>query len=92
MFGERLTLVQEEGLPNVWERGRGELNLNISKKLSNRSKITLRARNLLNPAYEFYYKFEGDADIYDKYLADGDYIFRSYKKGRSYSLSYSYIF
>lgn len=92
VFGERLSLISEEGVPNIYERGRAELNFSVAKKLGKRSKITFRARNLLNPAYEFYYKFESSDEINEKFLVDGDYLFSTNKRGRRYSVSYSYTF
>lgn len=95
LFGERLSFISEGGLPSIYERGRGELNFSISKKLGKASKITLRARNLLNPSYEYYYKFTSSDAVEEKFTDknDGeDFIFSSYKKGRKFSISYSYTF
>lgn len=94
-FGKRLALVQIKGVPNIFEQARGELNFNISKKIGTRSKITFRAKNLLNPEYKWSYEFRGEGyeEIanYDNWK-DNEYVFRSYRKGRRYSVSYSYTF
>ena len=110
-FGTRLALIQTNGTPHIFEKGRGELNFNISKQISPRSKITFRARNLINPEYKWVYQFNNideeslrvqlennpDWDVdsfsanYERFQ-EGEYIFKSFKKGRDFSISYSYTF
>jgi hypothetical protein len=94
-FGKRLAFVTSNPVPNIFEQGRGELNFNISKKLSDRSKITFRAKNLINPKYEWKYEFkvvgEETPAFYEQWK-DNDYVFKSYRRGRRFSISYSYTF
>lgn len=92
MFGDRMVAVQQLGTPNLYEKGREELNFNISKKVGQLSKITFRIRNILNPDYTVFHKFQGSNERYDAFNENGPYIFTQYKKGRRYSLSYSMTF
>ena len=92
IFGDRMNAVQQNGTPNLYEKGRQELNFNIAKEFKNNSKITFRIQNILNPEYTIFHKFQGESERYDIITQDRDYIFNTYKKGRRYSLSYSYIF
>ena len=92
VFGDRMVAVQQNGLPNLYEKGRQELNFNIAKEIGKRGQLTLRFQNLLNPEYTVFHKFQGSSDRYDVINGNGDYIFTQYKKGRSYSLNYAYTF
>ncbi|WP_420459985.1 TonB-dependent receptor domain-containing protein [Neolewinella sp.] len=76
-FDDRLQSIGAVGSPDVFERGRAQLDLSISKQINN-FKLSLRARNLLNPAYEAYSDF------------DRTYIFQSYERGREISFGISY--
>lgn len=79
------TLIAGEGtsdgyVPNVYATDRTELNVGISKKLSERWKLSFRAKNLLDPEIETVYR--------SRYISD-DATKTSYRKGRSYSVSLS---
>ena len=76
-FGDRLQSIGAVGSPDIFERGRGQLDLSISKQINN-FKLSLRARNLLNPAFESYSEY------------DRTYIFQSYERGRDFSFGISY--
>lgn len=76
-FDDRLQSIGAVGSPDVFERGRAQLDLSLSKKINN-FKLSLRARNLLNPAFEAYSTF------------DREYIFQSYERGREISFGISY--
>ncbi len=77
-FGDRLQSIGAVGSPDIFERGRSQLDLSLSKKIQN-FKVSLRARNLLNPAFESYSEFNGQT-----------YIFQSYERGREISFGISY--
>ncbi|WP_116127496.1 TonB-dependent receptor [Lewinella sp. IMCC34183] len=77
-FGDRLQSIGAVGSPDIFERGRGQLDASVSKKIQN-FKLSLRARNLLNPAFESYSEFDGQT-----------YIFQSYERGREISFGISY--
>ncbi|OAV44715.1 TonB-dependent receptor [Lewinella sp. 4G2] len=77
-FGDRLASIGAVGSPDIFERGRGTLDFSVGKKLGN-FKLTLRGRNLLNPAYERFSEFN-----------NSEYIFSRYDRGREVSLGVSY--
>ncbi len=77
-FGDRLQSIGAVGSPDIFERGRSQLDLSVSKKIQN-FKVSLRARNLLNPAFESYSEYSGQT-----------YIFQSYERGREFSFGISY--
>ncbi|NJB85691.1 outer membrane receptor protein involved in Fe transport [Lewinella marina] len=77
-FGDRLQSIGAVGSPDIFERGRSQLDMSISKKIEN-FKLSLRARNLLNPAFESFSTFGGQ-----------EYIFQSYERGREVSFGISY--
>ena len=78
IFGERLSAVGGRN-PDVFEQPRGLLNFSISKKLFNNFSLRFRARNLLDPEFKQSMEYEGQ-----------EYIYESYRVGRSFSLSLSY--
>ena len=92
MFGDRLVLVTKGGLPDIYELGRTTLDLNIAQNFGDRWKITLRARNLLNPEFKQVYKVETKSDRYLISPDNEEFIFANYKKGRQFSISVSYKF
>lgn len=77
-FGDRLQRIGAVGSPDVFERGRSQLDLSISKKIQNFT-FALRARNLVDPAYETYSTYR-----------DQEYLFQSYERGREVSFGISY--
>ena len=78
MFGPRIAAVSRGGTPNIYEQPRPTLDFSIGKAIGNWS-IRLRARNLFDPKFE---KVQT--------LKDVDYIFSSYRIGRTFSLGLSY--
>ena len=79
VFGPRLAYFTT-ALPFVYEQPRPELNLSVKKQFDDRWSARIRANNLLNPAYEETITYQ-----------DVEYIFDSYKIGRSFSLGVSYL-
>lgn len=77
-FGDRLQSIGAVGSPDIFERGRSQLDVSISKQISN-FKLSLRARNLLNPAFESYSEYNGQT-----------YIFQRYERGQEISFGISY--
>ena len=78
-FSDRLQLVGgPAGSPDVYEQGRAQLDLSVSKAISN-FKVSLRARNLINPDFRTFSTF-----------FDQEYDFSRYQRGREVSLSVSY--
>ncbi len=91
IFGDRIAIIVPGGTPNIYEKSRGELNLNLSKKFGERLSVTVRIKNILNPDYKFLFKFAGNDPAYDKFN-DHEYVFQSYKKGRQFGITASYTF
>lgn len=79
-FGDRLFSTGVEGTPDIFERGRAQLDLSISKKIG-RFQVKLRGQNLLDPNYETFSEFKGT-----------EYIYTRYKRGSTYSVGLSYGF
>ena len=91
LFGDRLARVTFDGTADIYEKSRGSLNIVVSKKFSERVKLTLKGSNLLNPEYKQVYKFVGDNAAYKKFN-DQEFVFTSYKKGINISGSLSFKF
>lgn len=79
-FGDRLSTTGVEGTPDLYERGRSQLDFSISKKFGN-FQVKVRGNNLLNPNYETFSEFKGKEYIYSRYLRG-----REIGLGLSYSL------
>jgi len=77
-FSDRLQSIGAVGSPDIFEQGRSQLDLSVSKQI-NRFKVSLRARNLLNPDYRTFSDFQGQ-----------EYIFSQYTRGREVSVGVSY--
>ncbi len=79
--GERLSLVTDGALPDVYEQPAPLLNLIFSQRIGNRWTLNLNARNLLDPDKKKTIDFHGQELIYE-----------SYNRGRSFSIGLSYMF
>lgn len=78
--GERLSIVGVGGTPNVFERPVNMLDASVGKSFANGISVRLKAQNLLDAEYKFSQEFKNK-----------DYVFQSYKIGRTFSLSLSYL-
>lgn len=79
VFGPRISFVTDTGTPNVFEQPRPSLDFSIAKAFGDHFSVRFRARNLLDPLYNNVHTFR-----------DVEYTFRSYRIGRTFSLSVSY--
>jgi len=79
--GEKLVLVVIGGTPNVMDQPRHNLNLSVTKELKKNLKVTLRGQNLLDAETTRTYNYNGQ-----------DYIFQSFRTGRTISASISFTF
>lgn len=77
-FSDRLQSIGAVGSPDIFEQGRSQLDLSVSKTINN-FKFSFRARNLINPDYKTFSDFQGE-----------EYIFSQYTRGRDISLGVSY--
>ncbi|MEO0470227.1 MAG: TonB-dependent receptor [Bacteroidota bacterium] len=90
VFGPRLFLVGASGTPDVYEQPRHSLNFSASKTFADKITIRFRANNILNPQYLFTQSYGGQVENADGSftpLPVKDFVFRSYRQGRSFSLS-----
>lgn len=77
-FSDRLQSIGRPGSPDIFEQGRSQLDLSVSKNFNN-LKVSLRAKNLIDPDFRSYSTFLGQ-----------EYDFTRYQRGRTFSLSLSY--
>lgn len=78
--GEKIVVVIVGATPNVYQQAVHQLDFNISKKLGQRFSLKFKAQNLINPIVKQTYNYK-----------DTDYIFNSYQRGRTFSLSLKYM-
>lgn len=79
-FGDRLSIVAEGATPDIYERGYGSLNFTANKKVFDNFELSLKASNLLDPEIKQSQLFNGD-----------EYLYSSYRTGRTFSLGIKYI-
>ncbi len=79
VFGERLSEVSTGGTPNAFEQPAGLLDITGSQRLWNRVTLKFSAKNLLNPAIKKVHTFNNE-----------EFVRSLYKRGRSFSLGFSY--
>lgn len=77
--GDKLAIIGNQGNPDVYDRGRSQLDLTFSKRLGNSLNVRLAARNLLNSAFRQSSEFKGR-----------EFVYYNYKRGITYSLGVSY--
>ena len=75
IFGRRLSEVGNHGVPDVYEQPRGQLDASFSRTVANYFKLSVSAKNLLDPYV--HYKI-------------GEATYLEYKLGRSFSFGISY--
>lgn len=79
VYGARLSEVNKDGLPYVYEQPFSTLNLSMSKNITQQLKFKVSGKNLLNSKYKKTHEYKGQ-----------EYIFRSFTRGRSISAGFSY--
>ncbi len=88
-IGQRLSLVgiNDLGFPDVYERPRDQVDLQIAKKIfGKKGELKLTWADILNPAYYFYENI-GDKKAFDK---NTDRLFYSFKPGSTISIGFTY--
>lgn len=80
VIGQRLSVVSSGGTPNIYEQPRNLVDISFIKKVGNRFSTKLTLQNLLNPAVKFTQEYK-----------DVEYIYQSYKIGRTVSFGISYL-
>lgn len=88
-IGQRLALVGNTEYPDIYERPRNQVDLQIGKRLmNNKAELKLTVSDLLNSPYYFY------ENIDDKkaFSMNNDYLFYKYKQGTNITLGFTYDF
>jgi outer membrane receptor protein involved in Fe transport len=87
--GERLTLVGNDEFPNVYERPRNQLDLQLSKRiLADKGELKLNVADILNNAFYFY----ENIDQKTAFTEGVDRMFNQYKPGTTISIGFTYDF
>lgn len=88
-MGQRLALVGNFDFPDIYERPRDQVDVQLAKKiLKNKAEIKLTWADLLNPANYFY----ENVDSKKAYSSGADRLFYSYKSGSTISIGFTYDF
>ncbi len=77
--GPKLAVVVKGGTPNIYEAPRKTMDFIIKKKFGNKITLSFKAKNLFNSTYKKYYTYKSR-----------EYIYSSFRLGRSFSLGFSY--
>jgi TonB-dependent receptor len=97
-IGQRLFIVGQGRIGNVYESPRNLLDFSASMNITKRSEIRLNVRDLLNNPVRLYFdqdnngKFEKQEFSSSAINADKDWIYQEYKPGTVFSISYTYKF
>ncbi len=78
-FGDRLTEVTSDATPDVYEKGRNTIDVNISQALMHYLNLQIGVKNLTNERIKFVHTYK-----------DTDYIRRAYSTGRAFKLGLTY--
>ena len=81
IFGERLSEVSLGGTPDVMEQPRGMLDFNFKQRIWNNVSLKFAVKNILDAETRKVYPYKGT-----------EFVSRSYKYGRSFSLGIGYNF
>ncbi|MFT4061389.1 MAG: TonB-dependent receptor [Edaphocola sp.] len=98
VIGQRLYMVGQDRISDVYESPRNLLDLQASYSVSKRSEFRLNIKDLINNRVFFYFDQERDGKYGGVDFADGqintdkDWILQSYRPGRTISFTYSYKF
>ena len=87
--GERLTLVGNDEFPNVYERPRNQLDLQLAHKvLDGKGEVKINFADILNNAFYFY----ENLDSKTSFTEGVDRMFSSYKQGSTITVGFTYDF
>ncbi|RDV15597.1 TonB-dependent receptor [Pontibacter diazotrophicus] len=79
VFGDRISAISLGGTPNIYERSRPVASIVISKSLGDSFTAKVSADNIFNPDFVNSHEYNGD-----------EYIYSSYKQGRTFSVGVTY--
>jgi outer membrane receptor protein involved in Fe transport len=80
VIGQRLFLVSTNGTPNIFEQPRNQLDMTVTKGISDRFNVKLSMQNLLNATYKYTQEF-----------ASKEYIYQSYQLGSTFSFGLTFL-
>jgi hypothetical protein len=84
-----LTLVGNDEFPNVYERPRNQLDLQLSKKvLAGQGELKINFADILNNAFYFY----ENVDEASAFKEGVDRLFNAYKPGSTITVGFTYDF
>ncbi|MEY5046449.1 MAG: hypothetical protein RL713_1674, partial [Bacteroidota bacterium] len=87
--GERLTLVGNDEFPNVYERPRNQLDLQLSHKvLDGKGEFKINFGDILNNPFYFY----ENIDAKTSFTKGVDRMFSNYKQGSTITVGFTYDF
>jgi hypothetical protein len=87
--GERLALVGNDEFPNVYERPRNQLDIQLSKKvMKDRGEFKINFADILNNAFYFY----ENIDASTAFKKGTDRMFNNYTPGSTISVGFTYDF
>lgn len=86
-FGDRLFTVGDNNFPSWYELSRDNIDLTISKKISNTT-FKFGIQDLLNAKYRIY----EDSNLDEKIRKDDDNVINSFRRGSRFTLSIGYNF
>ncbi len=88
-IGQRLSLVGNSSIPDIYERPRDLLDFQVSQKiLKRKGEVKLTVSDLLNQSILTY----ANTNSKSAYESNTDWIFSSYKPGTTFTLSFTYDF
>ncbi len=88
-MGDRLTLVGNQEFPNVYERARNLLDVQVSLKvLEKKGQLSLTYADILNNAFYFYENINQGTS----FQSGVDRMFNSWKPGSTITLAFTYDF
>jgi hypothetical protein len=96
--GQRLFIVGQGRLGNIYESARNLLDFQASYKLSKRSEIKLNVKDILNNPVRLYFdqdnngKFDRQAFDQNNIDANKDWIYKEFQPGSTFSFTYTYHF
>ncbi|NJL77309.1 MAG: hypothetical protein HC892_22075 [Saprospiraceae bacterium] len=84
-IGDRLRIVGREGTPDIYDRGRSQLDFTFIKNFPNNFSVKVTAQNILNNRYII-------ASTNDRFpTSDGEeYIYSDFRTGATFGLSLAY--
>jgi outer membrane receptor protein involved in Fe transport len=66
-IGDRLNIIGREGTPDIYDRGRTQLDFNISKTIGNSLDVKFSAQNLLDDRFLISSEYQGNEFVYSRF-------------------------